>query len=77
MVDFDGVVWTLQLAVFVFVSLNAGGRIVDGSLALDTLAGVGNVVLFLLAVTGAVVVAVTREPLSGLVRRSDDEYREP
>ena len=73
MVDWSGVVWKVQLAVFVFVSLNAGRRLADGSLALDTLAGVGNVVLFLVAVAGALAVAVTREPISRLAGRPDPE----
>lgn len=73
MVDWSGLVWKVQLAVFVFVGLNAGLRLADGSYALDTLVGVGNVVLFVVAVAGAVAVAVTRRPLSGLVGRPDPE----
>jgi len=77
MVDWNGVVWKLQLAVFVFVGLNAGGRLAEGTLALDTVAGAGNVVLFLLAVGGAVAVAYTREPLSRLFGRPGRESEEP
>ncbi len=71
MVDWNGIVWKVQLAVFVFVSVNAGSRLVEGTLALDTLAGVGNVVLLLIAAAGAVAVAVTREPISRLLGRPD------
>lgn len=71
MVDWNGIVWKVQLAVFVFVSVSTGSRLVEGTLALDTLAGVGNVVLLLIAAAGAVAVAVTREPISRLLGRPD------
>ena len=69
----DGVVWKLQLAIFVFVAASSGRRLFEGTYSLDTLTGAGNVFLLLVAVAGALAVATTREPVSALFAADREE----
>jgi len=76
----DGIVWKVQLAIFVFVAVSATRRLFEGSFTLDTLSGAGNVGLLLVAVAGALAVATTREPVSALFAPDgpdDDTAEEP
>jgi len=69
----DGVVWKLQLAIFVFVAASSGRRLFEGTYSLETLTGAGNVFLLLVAVAGALAVAATREPVSALFAADEPE----
>ena len=69
----NGVVWKLQLAVFVFVAASSGRRLFEGTYSLETLTGAGNVFLLLVAVAGALAVAATREPVSALFADEPEE----
>lgn len=63
--DSGGLVWKIQLVVFVVVALDAGRR-VAGGLSLSTLDGVANLALLVLSVAGGLYVAWTRRPISAL-----------
>lgn len=62
----DGWVWKIQLAIFVFVALSSGRRLVAGIDSLATLGGAGDVVLFVLAAAGGLYVGATQQPVSAL-----------
>jgi len=68
-----GVVWKVQLAIFVFVAASSGRRLFEGTYSLDTLSGAGNVALFLIALAGALAVGATREPVSALFAPDEPE----